>query len=155
MKTSYEWDIETTDEHGDITDHNHRDKLREFGGSDFPLGPLEVLVLVRDVWGPASDEAREEMGDADLLDLDQRSWAYITQPTGKLPEAFDSGEIVPERFHKELARAKRRLGWQLDPAAVRPNTDRRQERSDGHDIDDGDPLRGVPSFPAGAMRGGS
>jgi hypothetical protein len=81
MSTSYEWDIEETDEHGDIIDHNHAPTLKdlpEVGGD---------LVLVRD-------------GD------DGRTWAYVSHNT--LPIYFEDsygriGSKVPKKFHMELA----------------------------------------------------
>jgi len=91
----YEWDIESVDEHGDIQDHNFRDKLSEFEGklrSEIPLAKHEKLVLVRDE-----------------LDIDGgtigRSWAYVEN--GQIEESFkDSGggdvTPVPLRFIKEL-----------------------------------------------------
>lgn len=50
-ETAYEWDIETVDEHDDITDHRHASKLREL-----PLcGAGERLVLVCSVYRDDED----------------------------------------------------------------------------------------------------
>lgn len=89
----YEWDIETVDEHGDIQDHDHRDKLSEYHKDD--INKDTVLVLVR-------DRGNDEEG---VLD---RQWAYTTIVDGKhtLPTHFEDGRgcKVPKRFHTELAK---------------------------------------------------
>lgn len=99
QKTVYEWDVETWDEHDDIQDHAHSDKL-EAGMLDTCTYIDENndaitphLVLVRDVWELFSEE------DGDLK---YRDWAYVKD--GKLPEEFMDGIKVPKRFHEELAR---------------------------------------------------
>lgn len=86
MKATYEWDIETTDEHGDIIDHNHVDELKEY--TERELGELKSgnLVLVRD-------------------DDYSRGWAYVEK--GKLPEYITDAcgcniVKVPQKFHNEL-----------------------------------------------------
>ncbi len=87
-QTSYEWDLEAVDEHGDIIDHDFRDK--------FPGLPTEdnvSLVLVRNV----GEGYRSDPTSFDLID---RAWAYVKD--GKLPAEFDSGDLVPKRFHREL-----------------------------------------------------
>ena len=81
---NYEWDIETVDEHGDIIDHHHADKLKEYP-KDYTKSGGD-LVLVRD-------------------DNYGRSWAYVQR--GFLPEYFTNAfggntAKVPMRFHKEL-----------------------------------------------------
>ena len=98
----YEWDIEEIDEHGDIIDHHHRDKLSEFfecGFADDFAAALKregyLLVLVRDML--------DRNGDVDL-----RSWAYVKD--GKLPVFSHDAwgryvAKVPQRFHRELAAA--------------------------------------------------
>jgi len=103
----YEWDIEEIDEHGDINDHHHRDKLSEFfelGFADDFAAALKgegyQLVLVRDTLD--SDGA-----------VDLRSWAYVED--GKLPVFSGDGfgrcaAKVPQRFHRELAAAIKRTG---------------------------------------------
>jgi len=81
MATNYEWDLETY-EGDDIIDHWFAEKL-----SNLPLpAATQVLVLVRRVGYPD-----EGVGD--------REWAYIQD--GKLPEIFDGGTRVPQRFHRE------------------------------------------------------
>lgn len=88
MKVSYEWDYETVDEHGDVIEHSHADKLSQFSEGD----KTNTLALVRDV-------ISENNG------LEQRAWAYVKD--GALPEYFkdaSGSELhkVPSRFHKEL-----------------------------------------------------
>ena len=74
MPVTYEWDIETIDDHGDIVDHNHcnnaRDMIRWY--KDNPAN--QDMVLVRD----------NEYG---------RSWAYVKGR--KLPESFLDANLVP------------------------------------------------------------
>jgi hypothetical protein len=99
MTTTYEWDIETWNGE-EIVDHNHRDRLADFGmeeliqaiNCDFlnEARDFTKLVLVRD------------------SDRDGRAWAYITHD-GKLPEEMvDAYERpvckVPKRFIEEFAR---------------------------------------------------
>lgn len=101
----YEWDVETyldytgaDDE--DIIDHNHsRTAAEAIIGLCDPMphdeGTLKTrLVLVRDVF--------DEGGD-----LISRAWAY--EENGQLPEYFNDTACdiakVPQRFHKELAKA--------------------------------------------------
>ena len=103
----YEWDIEDIDEHGDINDHHHRDKLSEFfecGFADDFAAALKglgcQLVLVRDTLD--SDGA-----------VDLRSWAYVED--GKLPVFSHDGcggraAKVPQRFHRELASTLKKTG---------------------------------------------
>lgn len=87
----YEWDYETTDDDGDIIDHNHADKLSDFSESD----KTETLVLIR-------DEGNADAG------LTGRLWAYVID--GKLPEFFTTadgaktGYKVPIKYRKELFR---------------------------------------------------
>lgn len=83
MKATYEWDIETTDEHGDIIDHNHADELKDYTERELKSGNL---VLVRD-------------------DDYSRGWADVEK--GKLPEyvtdAYGRNIVkVPQKFHNEL-----------------------------------------------------
>jgi hypothetical protein len=94
LKTFYEWDIEESTADGDIIDHNHRDRLKEYGAlevADIADGHHD-LVLVRSTF---EDES-----------LRDRCWAYVVD--GKLPEMFSDSRWspthkVPARFHKELA----------------------------------------------------
>ena len=102
----YEWDIEEIDEHGDIIDHHHRDKLSEFFecvADDFAAALKREgyqLVLVRDTLD--SDGA-----------VDLRSWADVED--GKLPVFSGDGfgrcaAKVPPRFPRGLAAARKKTG---------------------------------------------
>jgi len=99
MTIRYEWDIETVcTESEDILDHDHRDRLAEFGIEELihainqdtePGNNFTRLVLVRD-------------------DDNGRSWAYVTDE-GKMPEQFlDAYDRpvakVPKRFVEEFNR---------------------------------------------------
>ena len=102
MAISYEWDHETSDEHGDIDDHDFSDSLKMSGFDHSMLYQKgNDLVLVRnegDQWEGLTD----------------RFWAYArVAEDGKLylPDHFNQGTgyempnmKVPQRFHKELAR---------------------------------------------------
>jgi hypothetical protein len=66
--TRYEWDLETWDQHGDVLNHNHADKLKEllfYKGkkpSDFNPEDTEQeyqLVLVKDLWVDGELEGRQ------------------------------------------------------------------------------------------------
>lgn len=86
-KVTYEWDLETLDEYGDIQDHDFAERLIDLKGKEWRL------VLVR-------DEGNELNG------LANRYWAYVEN--GKLPECFSNATNVvnikvPQRFHKELS----------------------------------------------------
>lgn len=83
MTVSYEWDIETSDEHGDI-EHDFLDGLAHLP----PLEAGQELVLVR--------EMLNEFGS-----VEDRQWAYAFD--GKLPEVFDGGIKVPKKFAREFA----------------------------------------------------
>lgn len=89
----YEWDLETIDEYGDVSDHNHSDK---FPG--LPTDPNIQLVLVKDQGVGYSD-------DPGHFEQDDRSWAYVKD--GMLPDVFQNGDRVPKRFHAELNAYKR------------------------------------------------
>lgn len=95
---NYEWDIETVDiESDDILDHDHRNKLSEYGMEELlhalnqdvePGNTYTRLVLVR------------------TLDDGGRSWAYVEEDH-KLPkqflDAYDNPVCdVPKRFIKEI-----------------------------------------------------
>lgn len=88
MPATYEWDIETWED-DEVVDHDHRDKVHEFGGEKLTRAVAEDgyrLVLVRD----------DDRG---------RSWAYVTN--GELPTHFlDAYERptakVPARFVSEF-----------------------------------------------------
>lgn len=98
MAISYEWDIEESDEYGDIVDHDFRGSLSEYGINRPAIdGERLSLVLVRNTL--------DKYGD-----LREREWAYATQQGGRwiLHEDFqDAGERpgakVPKRFRDELA----------------------------------------------------
>lgn len=102
MTIRYEWDIETVcAESEDILDHDHRDRLADFGMEELihainqdiePGNNITRLVLVRD-----------RFRDDDLV---CRSWAYVTDD-GEMPEQFlDAYERpvakVPKRFMEEF-----------------------------------------------------
>lgn len=102
MTTTYEWDIETVcAESGDILDHDHRDRLADFGMERLihainqdvePWNNITRLVLVRD---------KRDRDD----ELD-RSWAYVTDE-GKMPERFMDAydrpvAAVPKHFIEEF-----------------------------------------------------
>ena len=95
MTIRYEWDIETWRD-DEVVDHDHRDRLHDFGGEELTLAVAEDgyrLVLVRD-----------RMDDGGVA---CRSWAYVTD--GKLPEqfldAYDNPVAkVPTRFIEEFNR---------------------------------------------------
>lgn len=96
MSTTYEWDIETLDDSGDVIDHDQRAMLSSFDKSHLQQAIKENrLSLVRDV---------NDGG------LDSRSWAYACPSCGMLNEnMLDSdGRVVarvPSRFFKEFAKA--------------------------------------------------
>jgi hypothetical protein len=104
MTIRYEWDIETVcAESEDILDHDHRDKLSDFGMERLirainqdaePDKNFTRLVLVRD---------RLDNGGVAC-----RSWAYVTDD-GKMPEQFLNAydkpvAKVPQRFIEEFNR---------------------------------------------------
>ena len=82
-KISYEWDLETIDENGDIVNHDHSYTLKELN----KISRNQRLVLVCDQvdgWG----------------NLTKRSWADVDDDA--LPQSFDCGRKVPQKFHREL-----------------------------------------------------
>ena len=95
-KTKYEWGRESVIEHGDgiedILETFHATRLRDVGNHEalmsYDGATTTRLVLIRDVFE----------GDGALVD---RQWAYLI--VGVLPEEFDGGARVPQRFRKELA----------------------------------------------------
>jgi hypothetical protein len=91
MPTFYEWVVEHVDEHGDIVDVFHGDKLAAVlpwvGAA--PSGFRADIGLVRD-----------QLDRNDNLD---RSWAYVDEDG--LAEEFDNGRRVPKRFLAEWASA--------------------------------------------------
>lgn len=94
MTVVYEWDCELVDEHGDIIEHMHGASYAEVKAWS-KSNPCKVenthsIVLVRD-------------------DDEWRSWAYVDDD-GKLPVFFQDAALcnvarVPQRFHKEIAKA--------------------------------------------------
>lgn len=101
-KTRYEWDFERFEPvGGDVLDHDHRDRLRDFGRLP---EKGERIVLVRDV----------------ICEFDgviDRGWAYVED--GRLPEYFmgsDEEVRVPKKYHRELERwaEQRQLEADLD-----------------------------------------
>lgn len=95
----YEWVIEPEDNDGDIIEVSHRDTLREaLEDADAYLENPEVadvaIGLVRD----AGDE---------IEGVQDRQWAYL-EDNGELPYEFDGGARVPQRFHEEARRERRR-----------------------------------------------
>tara|TARA_A100001391_G_scaffold166808_1_gene127022 strand:- start:301 stop:591 length:291 start_codon:yes stop_codon:yes gene_type:complete len=88
-KVHYEWDIETLDEHGDIT-HDHWDKLRQ-APKPQELEENQRVVLVRDVW---VDES-----------LEDRQWCYPHLFTKFFDASGEpTGKRMPLRFLKEYVR---------------------------------------------------
>lgn len=86
----YEWDYETVDENGDITDHNHADSLSRFTEQD----RTGTLVLIRDC-------GNENAG------LKDRTWAYVKDGLLSYHFCDSSGNPmhkVPQRFHDEFSR---------------------------------------------------
>lgn len=99
MTTTYEWDIETWSD-DEIVDHDHRDRLSEFG--------IEHLILAinGDVLNAAGDTTKLVL--VCDSDRDGRAWAYVTDD-GKMPEQFlDAYQrpvcSVPKRFVEEFNR---------------------------------------------------
>lgn len=102
-RTIYEWDLETVDEHNDIVDHNHADKLTQLEGWTQCLpGEYVRLVLVRDTWTHNLDLATGKKRH----NLADRHWAYVTAEG--LPARTNEGRgyKVPKRYQAEFARNK-------------------------------------------------
>ena len=94
--TKYEWDIEevdTSDEHLDIIDHNHADALWDYSEAETARinGAEFCLVLVKDY--------RRECDQ-----YEERTWAYVVDK--ELPETFRNGEAVPKKLRAEFDRFK-------------------------------------------------
>lgn len=108
QRVTYEWTVETIDEHGDIIDNHFADTLDALpdGLTAFRTEGFDV-GLVRDVW-----EIDIETGQGDLI---ERSWSYIHQREDGSFHLFkfatqdggsdDAGAKIPQRFHDELTRA--------------------------------------------------
>lgn len=82
-RTTYEWCIETMDEHGDIIDSEFYQSLDEIT-DDFEWSQL---CLVKDVYH-------------NIQGLQNREHAYIVNH--ELPDFFDDGTKVPSRYHVEF-----------------------------------------------------
>tara|TARA_R110002110_G_scaffold105950_2_gene265920 strand:- start:2629 stop:3078 length:450 start_codon:yes stop_codon:yes gene_type:complete len=103
-RTIYEWDLETVDEHGDIIDHCHADKLAELEGWTQCLpGEYVRLVLVRDTWTPINP-AESIFGMNETLE--NRHWAYVTAEGLPARTNEGNGHKVPKRYQAEFARNK-------------------------------------------------
>lgn len=83
MRTTYEWCWRQVDEHGDVIELYHSDKLREQ-----PFDGLGELELIRDV------------GD-EFEGLVDRQYADFAD---SISTHFDGGAKVPQRFIKEWNR---------------------------------------------------
>ena len=105
-RVNYEWCIEITqlDDDGDVLErepfHYDEVQLPEYNPGevyfeeDGTQKMTDELCLIRDVW------------DTEFGDLEDRSWAYVETKDKDdkwiLPEHFDNGVKVPNRFHNEL-----------------------------------------------------
>lgn len=91
MPTYFEWVVEHIDEHGDVTDVFHGDKLAKVlpWVGEVPSGHRAEIGLVRD--------------QIDSGGHPHRSWAYVDG--NELPDEFDNGCRVPKRFCAEWVRA--------------------------------------------------
>jgi hypothetical protein len=86
IRILYEWDAETVDWLGDILDHNHG-TLVEALKTTAPEGQHVNVVLIKEEYCES-----EKVTD--------RTWAHVSN--GKLPNKFEDGKVVPERFHAVL-----------------------------------------------------
>lgn len=86
MPVWYEWGIEIIGREGDIIDSTFEKRLKDL--SPIRSAINECLVLVY-------NSGNEEDG------VRARYWAYVKND--RLPNDFEDGPPVPERFHKELA----------------------------------------------------
>jgi hypothetical protein len=103
MKTVYEWDIETVDEHGDIIDHWHHNTLSDL---------LATLMM----WKPTEGERYEvvlcrNVGDDYEGTVDSQWWyAFQDSPesygTPVPADTFDGGTPVTKKHLAEFARYK-------------------------------------------------
>ena len=92
MRVAYEWTAEQLDEHGDIIDNAFADRLADLASHE---AEGWTIGLVRD--------AGDDLG---LYGTEERQWAYPTD--GNLPERFDGGSKVPQKYHAEWRRARER-----------------------------------------------
>jgi hypothetical protein len=89
-RISYQWDVETVDEHGDIQDHEHGElaNLLALFGSDILTGTAsQRLVLIRNKWN-------------DIDGVTDRQFAYIK--SGVLPDEFEGGAKIPAAYMKKV-----------------------------------------------------
>lgn len=94
MTITYEWDMETVDEHGAVQDHHHAGKVADL--PHWTDQKTQALVLVRDDDNPDTPQPR--------------LWAYVDFESMRLPEFFEGAGVetavrVPARFHVELGKA--------------------------------------------------
>jgi len=95
MAIRYEWDIEEVDEFDDISNHDFRTKLSDYSCGVFcMINAIEArLVLVKN-------------SGNNVEGLKHRAWAYAAWDKEAdewfLPECFDDGSKVPQKFHDEL-----------------------------------------------------
>lgn len=91
MTVQYEWDVEEVED-DEILDHHHDENVRTLlrvWFSEIATGTAR-LVLVKNVGN-------------DVDGLIHRAWAYVEND--KLPDEFDDGSKVPQRFKRELEAA--------------------------------------------------
>ena len=88
----YEWVVEWMDEHGDILDLDHTDKL-----SGFPEDHLDVRYE-----GGSTALALQRRAGCEAGGLDELGYAYVKD--GVLPDEFDCFHKVPQRFRIQLSR---------------------------------------------------
>lgn len=86
-KVTYEWVWELVDVHGEILDCGYCSTYRE-AQALAPEGIIDYALCRR-------------VGNDDDGEVD-REYAYICED--ELPEEFDGGSSVPQRFHREVAR---------------------------------------------------
>lgn len=99
QRVSYEWDCERIDiEENDVIEHDFGDPVYVLRNARETPNPGERfdVVLVRNV---------HTYIDNVCDDLVDRQWATVEN--GRLPSHFSDGVEVPERFHKQLAKAYR------------------------------------------------
>lgn len=92
-KISYEWDIEITDEHGDIQDHEFFKKITEANPQELKNAISKGnFALTKKYW--------LDYGDGENGELDSQAWAYVRN--GQLETSFDDGSSVPQKFIAEF-----------------------------------------------------
>lgn len=91
----YEWVVEWMDEHGDIQDLDHGNKL-----SDFPDDHFEVRYE-----GGSTAVALQRRAGCEADGLDELGYAYVKN--GELPDEFDCFHKVPQRFKDQLRKDTR------------------------------------------------